>query len=79
LILTKSMVFGRWIYAVVGAPSAARSMGIPVKCVLLATYIICGFCAGVGAVLLAGRTDAASPIYGNLLELDTIAAVIIGG
>ncbi|MGO7428237.1 ABC transporter permease, partial [Rhizobium ruizarguesonis] len=41
--------------------------------------IICGFCAGVGAVLLAGRTAAASPIYGNLLELDTIAAVIIGG
>ncbi|CAN7198218.1 ABC transporter permease [Rhizobium ruizarguesonis] len=79
LILTKSMVFGRWIYAVGGAPNAARSMGIPVKGVLLATYIICGFCAGVGAVLLAGRTAAASPIYGNLLELDTIAAVIIGG
>jgi ribose transport system permease protein len=28
---------------------------------------------------LAGRTQAASPLYGNLLELDTIAAVIIGG
>ncbi|MFS2178761.1 MULTISPECIES: ABC transporter permease [Rhizobium] len=79
LILTKSMVCGRWIYAVGGAPNAARSMGIPVKGVLLATYIISGFCAGVGAVLLAGRTAAASPIYGNLLELDTIAAVIIGG
>ncbi|WP_205928666.1 ABC transporter permease [Rhizobium leguminosarum] len=79
LILTKSIVFGRWIYAVGGAPNAARSMGIPVNGVLLATYIICGFCAGVGAVLLAGRTAAASPIYGNLLELDTIAAVIIGG
>ncbi|WP_193393698.1 ABC transporter permease [Rhizobium ecuadorense] len=79
LILTKSMVFGRWIYAVGGSPNAARSMGIPVNGVLLATYIICGFCAGVGAVLLAGRTAAASPIYGNLLELDTIAAVIIGG
>ncbi|MBB3133716.1 ribose transport system permease protein [Rhizobium pisi] len=79
LILTKSMVCGRWIYAVGGAPNAARSMGIPVKGVLLATYIVSGFCAGVGAVLLAGRTAAASPIYGNLLELDTIAAVIIGG
>ncbi|WHO72702.1 ABC transporter permease [Rhizobium sp. BT03] len=79
LILTKSMVCGRWIYAVGGSPNAARSMGIPVKGVLLSTYIISGFCAGAGAVLLAGRTGAASPIYGNLLELDTIAAVIIGG
>ncbi|SCB59734.1 monosaccharide ABC transporter membrane protein, CUT2 family [Rhizobium aethiopicum] len=79
LILTKSMVCGRWIYAVGGSPNAARSMGIPVSGVLLSTYIVSGFCAGVGAVLLAGRTGAASPIYGNLLELDTIAAVIIGG
>jgi len=79
LILTKSMVCGRWIYAVGGSPNAARSMGIPVRGVLLSTYVVSGFCAGVGAVLLAGRTGAASPIYGNLLELDTIAAVIIGG
>lgn len=79
LILTKSMVCGRWIYAVGGSPNAARSMGIPVRGILLSTYIISGFCAGLGAVLLAGRTAAASPIYGNLLELDTIAAVIIGG
>ena len=33
----------------------------------------------IGAVILAGRTDAGSPLFGNLLELDTIAAVIIGG
>ena len=30
-------------------------------------------------MILAGRTDAGSPLFGNLLELDTIAAVIIGG
>jgi ribose transport system permease protein len=54
-------------------------MGIPVKGVLVATYVISGLCAGIGAIVLAGRTDAASPVYGQLLELDTIAAVIIGG
>ena len=54
-------------------------MGIPVKGVLVSTYVISGLCAGVGAVVLAGRTGASSPLYGNLLELDTIAAVIIGG
>jgi ribose transport system permease protein len=78
-VLTRLMVAGRWIYAVGGSPDAARSMGIPVRPVLVATYILSGTCAGIGAVVLAGRTAAASPLYGNLLELDTIAAVIIGG
>jgi ribose transport system permease protein len=79
LVMTKAMVWGRWIYAVGGNPEAAIEMGIPVKGVLVSTYVISGFCAGVGAVILAGRTGASSPLYGNLLELDTIAAVIIGG
>jgi ribose transport system permease protein len=78
-VLAKFMVAGRWIYAVGGSPDAAKNMGIPVKKVLLATYVISGVCAGLGAVVLSGRTAAASPLYGNLLELDTIAAVIIGG
>ncbi|WP_119270073.1 ABC transporter permease [Taklimakanibacter deserti] len=79
LLVMKAMVWGRWIYAVGGAPEAALEMGIPVKGVLISTYAICGLCAGIGAVVLAGRTAASSPLYGNLLELDTIAAVIIGG
>ena len=77
--MTKAMVWGRWIYAVGGNPEAALEMGIPVKGVLVSTYVISGFCVGVGAIVLAGRTGASSPLYGNLLELDTIAAVIIGG
>jgi ribose transport system permease protein len=79
LLMTKVMVWGRWIYAVGGAPDAAVEMGIPVRGVLISTYVISGLCAGIGAVVLAGRTQAGSPLYGNLLELDTIAAVIIGG
>ena len=77
--MTKAMVWGRWIYAVGGEPEAALEMGIPVKWVLVSTYVISGLCAGIGAIVLAGRTAASSPLYGNLLELDTIAAVIIGG
>jgi ribose transport system permease protein len=78
-VMAKAMVWGRWIYAVGGAPEAAVEMGIPVKGVLVSTFLISGLCAGIGAIVLAGRTAASSPIYGNLLELDTIAAVIIGG
>jgi ribose transport system permease protein len=79
LFMTKAMVWGRWIYAVGGDPEAAVEMGIPVKGVLISAYVISGLCAGIGGVVLAGRTGASSPLFGNLLELDTIAAVIIGG
>lgn len=79
LFMARSLVWGRWIYAVGGKPEAAVQMGIPVKWVLVSVYIISGLCAGIGAIVLAGRTEAGSPLYGNLLELDTIAAVIIGG
>jgi ribose transport system permease protein len=79
LVMTKAMVWGRWTYAVGGAPKAAREMGIPTRAVLISVYVISGLCAGIGAIVLSGRTAATSPLYGNLLELDTIAAVIIGG
>jgi ribose transport system permease protein len=79
VVLAKYMVWGRWLYAVGGEPQAARGMGIPVRGVLISAYVISGLCAGIGAILLSGRTGAASPLYGDLLELDTIAAVIIGG
>jgi ribose transport system permease protein len=79
LILTKAMVWGRWLYSVGGNPEAAREMGIPLNASIISTYVISGLCTGIGAVVLSGRTGASSPLYGNLLELDTIAAVIIGG
>jgi ribose transport system permease protein len=79
LVGTRTMVWGRWLYAVGGDPQAARSMGVPIRGVLVSAYVVSGALAGIGAVVLSARTAASSPLYGNLLELDTIAAVIIGG
>jgi ribose transport system permease protein len=71
--------WGRWVYAVGGNPEAARRAGVPADRVLLSVYALCGLLAGIAAILVAGRTDAASPQAGQLLELDAITAVIIGG
>jgi ribose transport system permease protein len=71
--------WGRWIYAVGGNPDGARRAGIPADRVLFSVYALCGLLAGVAGILVAGRTDAASPQAGQLLELDAITAVIIGG
>jgi ribose transport system permease protein len=78
LVLSR-LVWGRWIYAVGGNPEAARRTGIPVRSVLISVYILCGLLAGVGAIITSGRLNAGSPTAGSLAELDSIAAVIIGG
>jgi ribose transport system permease protein len=78
VMLTRTQ-WGRWIYAVGGDPDAARRVGIPVDRVLLSVYVLCGAGAGIAAVLVAGRTNAGSPTAGQLLELDAITAVVIGG
>ena len=78
-LLLSKMVWGRWIYAVGGNPEAARRSGIPTRGVLISVYALSGLAAGVGGLLTAGRTASGSPNFGELAELDSIAAVIIGG
>jgi ribose transport system permease protein len=78
-VLLARTQWGRWIYAVGGNPEGARRMGIPVDRVLLSAYLLCGLSAGIAGVLVAGRTNAGAPQAGQLLELDAITAVIIGG
>jgi ribose transport system permease protein len=79
LALTSALVWGRWLYAVGGNPDAARRTGVPVRTVLVSVYVLSGFAAGVGGLITAGMTVTGSPTFGQLSELDSIAAVIIGG
>jgi ribose transport system permease protein len=78
-LITRRLVWGRWIYAVGGNPEAALRTGIPVPAVLISVYTACGLLAGVAALLTMGKGNAGSPTAGGLAELDAIAAVIIGG
>jgi ribose transport system permease protein len=78
-VMCSRLVWGRWIYSVGGNPEGARRGGIPVGSVLISVYVLCGLLAGVGAIITSGRLNAGSPTAGELAELDSIAAVIIGG
>ena len=79
VLLTRHLVWGRWVYAVGGNPEAAVRNGMPVSGVLISVYILSGLLAGVAALLTMGKGNAGSPTAGQLAELDAIAAVIIGG
>ena len=79
VVLTARLVWGRWIYAVGGNPEGARRAAIPVRAVLVSVYVMSGLTAGVAAIITSGRLNAGSPNFGDLAELDAIAAVVIGG
>jgi ribose transport system permease protein len=70
---------GRHIYAVGGNPEAARLSGVPVNRVLLFAYVASGLLAGLGGVVMASQLKSGSPTYGQMYELYTIAAVVVGG
>ncbi len=78
-VMLEHTVFGRRIYAVGGNPEAARVSGINVDRVLIAVYTLCGLMAGVAGLIMAGRTNSGFPNAGIGMELEAIAAVIIGG
>jgi ribose transport system permease protein len=78
-VLLGRVVWGRWIYSVGGNPEGARRLGIPRSWVLVSVYVISGLLAGVAAIITSGRLNAGSPTFGDLAELDSIAAVVIGG
>ena len=71
--------FGRNVYAIGGSKQSALLMGLPVARTTVLVYTVSGFCAALGGILLSFYTLSG---FGSLavgMELDAIAAVVIGG
>jgi ribose transport system permease protein len=73
------MALGRYIYAIGGNRQAALLSGVPVKKVIVLTYVISGALAGLGGVVTASQLKSGAPTYGFMYELYVIAAVVVGG
>jgi ribose transport system permease protein len=78
VFLTRTTL-GRDVYAIGGNKQAAIFSGIPVDRRLTMVYALSGGLAAVGAIVLGGRLNSGFPLAGDGAELDSIAAVIIGG
>jgi ribose transport system permease protein len=70
---------GRYIYAIGGNERAALLSGINVKRVKVIVYMLAGVLSAIGGLLVTARLDSAQPNAGTGYELDSIAAVVIGG
>jgi len=77
--LTQSTTFGRYLYAIGSNPDAARLSGIDLRRHILAAFALLGALVGIASLLHTGRVGSASPDAGTLMELDAIAACVIGG
>ncbi|MEU7933532.1 galactofuranose ABC transporter, permease protein YjfF [Micromonospora echinofusca] len=71
--------FGRNVYAIGGNPQSALLMGLPVGRTRIAVYTVSGLCSAVGGILLSFYTLSGAPLIAVGMELDVIAAVVIGG
>jgi ribose transport system permease protein len=78
LVLNRTR-YGRYVIAVGGNREAARIAGIRVRPIVFSVYVVVGLCTGIASVLQTGQLASASPVVGLGLELDAIAAVVIGG
>lgn len=78
LILSKT-VFGRSVYAVGGSSLAAKLAGIRTKRVIAAAYVLSGLTASIAGLLLTIRLESAGANAGDGIEMNVIAAVVIGG
>ena len=71
--------FGLHVYAVGGNTAASNLNGVNTRRVILLVYVIVGFTCGLASFLLSARLNSAEAVAGMGLELDVIAAVVIGG
>lgn len=78
-VVANKTIFGRQVYAVGGNRDAARVAGIPVQSVLIRVYILAAGMSALAGVLEAARSGGAKSNYGEMYELDAIAACVVGG
>jgi ribose transport system permease protein len=72
-------VFGRSLYIIGTNPRAAAVAGLPVKRILVATYVLCSALAALGAIMMTARTGSGEPNLGGSLSLQAIAGAVVGG
>jgi ribose transport system permease protein len=78
-VLLRFTIFGRYCYAIGSNEATARLCGVSVAGNKIATYVIAGLLTGWAGVLLFCHTTSGDPNAGSGLELEVIAAVVIGG
>jgi ribose transport system permease protein len=79
MVITSSTRFGRNLFAIGGSEEAAIFSGVPVRRYRVIVYVISGFLSALAGLIFVGRSAMIQPIAGMGSEMNTIAAVVVGG
>ena len=79
LVTAHYLPFGRNVYALGGSEQSSALMGLPIGATRIGVFAVSGFCAGLAGVVYCLYTFSGNPNAATGLELDAIAAVVIGG
>ena len=79
MVLLNRTTFGRRVYAIGGNEEAAVLSGVRINALKIGTFALTGLAAGVAGVIATSRISMGQPQAGEGLELEAIAAVILGG
>lgn len=71
--------FGRHVFSYGGSPESTSLAGIDTRRTILMLFIVMGFLAGVASVVVTARLNAGASVTGTMMELNVIAAAVIGG
>ena len=69
----------RYLYAVGSNPAAARRAGLPIQRVTLSAFVVSGALAGMAGFMYVARFGTVTPVVGTGLELQSVAAAVVGG
>jgi rhamnose transport system permease protein len=78
-LVTSYLRFGRRLYAIGSNPEAARIGGLPSERIVLSAFILCGAMAGLGGFMFLVRYGDLTPAAAQGMELQVIAAAVVGG
>jgi D-xylose transport system permease protein len=78
-ILTMHTPFGRYLYAIGGNEEAARLSGVPIRGSVIGAFAIMGLVVALTGFMQTAYSGASTTTVGSLMELDAIAACVIGG
>jgi len=78
-VMSRYSAFGRTVFAIGGNEQSALLMGLPVHRTKILIYAVSGFCSALAGVVFTFYTYSGYALHGKGMELDTIAAVVIGG
>jgi D-xylose transport system permease protein len=78
-VLTQHTPFGRYLYAVGGNEEAALISGVPIQRTVIGAFALMGLIVALGGFMQTAYSGASTSTVGSLMELDAVAACVIGG